>query len=226
VRVSAQSYILNEIVRLANSHRGSSTGDRSLGQDLSEALASEMVADGGGGGGLQDEEEVMFGLSQESVLSQPFFHYPVHGATSLSNAVDDTPARTRRSSSQNDPLGGSDGTVLEKEDLVVEKMRIHYGMGSANPVSKVRFFTKSQRLGERDTERESSSNSQGDDDFLLPVGREVPESNYESRIPKSFEELAVRVFCKFPDKVELARKGFELWCQLANLPTPFPSLPI
>ena len=34
-------------------------------------------------------------------------------------------------------------------------------------------------------------------------GRIIDESIYESSMPRTFEEMSVRVFCKYPEKVRI-----------------------
>jgi len=65
---------------------------------------------------------------------------------------------------------------LEKDDIIVERMHIHYGMKDRNPVSRLRFFTKG---ASRDT-----------------VGEPVKDRIYQTSMPVVFEEFAVRVFCR------------------------------
>lgn len=96
-------------------------------------------------------------------------------------------------------------TTTLAEDLIVEKMHIHYGLKEANPVKKLRFF------GKRDTEDTRR-------------GREIPESAYETSLPRTFEEQAVRVFCRNVEWEQKGREAFEMWCQHRKAPTPFPSL--
>eukprot|EP00596_Hydrurales_sp_CCMP1899_P000992 CAMPEP_0119047524 /NCGR_PEP_ID=MMETSP1177-20130426/53602_1 /TAXON_ID=2985 /ORGANISM="Ochromonas sp, Strain CCMP1899" /LENGTH=294 /DNA_ID=CAMNT_0007022233 /DNA_START=1172 /DNA_END=2057 /DNA_ORIENTATION=+ len=98
---------------------------------------------------------------------------------------------------------GVNDPELLSEDLIVEKMHIHHGQGQKNPVANVRFFRKN-------------------DPNTIAV--EVSESSFVSAaIPREFEELNVRVFCKNPEKVRSARKAFELWCTEMKACPPYPS---
>ena len=92
---------------------------------------------------------------------------------------------------------------LKIEDLIVEKMIINYGKKNENPVSYLRFFEKSV----------DSSNL---------IGKKVPEDSYLTHLPRCFEELAIRVFCRHPKKEKLAREAFEKWCTTYNSNVPFP----
>lgn len=35
----------------------------------------------------------------------------------------------------------------------------------------------------------------------VPIGKKIDESVYESSLPRKFEELSIRVFCRDPQKV-------------------------
>ena len=95
---------------------------------------------------------------------------------------------------------------LSEEDLIVEKMHIHYGLKDKNPVARMRFY---QRKAEVDA-----------------VGREVKEGAYVTSLPAVFEEQAVRVFCRSEarDVKATALQAYVLWCREVRCPTPFPSL--
>ena len=88
---------------------------------------------------------------------------------------------------------GSFGSQVEltKEDLIVEKMHIHHGMKANNPVSRLRFFPKHSGEG--------------------AIGLKIDEKHYETALPKVFEDFAVRVFCRNPDKEDTARDAFKRW---------------
>ena len=93
---------------------------------------------------------------------------------------------------------------LVPDDIIVEKMNIHYGMKQFNPVANMRFFPK-------------------DADPTSYIARHANEQTYETLLPRNFQELAVRVFCRTPAKERLARRAFELYCQELQAPCPFPS---
>ena len=98
---------------------------------------------------------------------------------------------------------------ITADDIIVEKMHIHYGLKSKNPVDRLRFFPK--RI-------EKSSETKE-----VIVGRRVPECKYESVLPRRFEDRAVRIFCRHPEKEVEARELFELWCNRVYANSPFPS---
>ena len=100
---------------------------------------------------------------------------------------------------------GSGFVELTEEDLIVEKMHIHYGMKALNPVDRMRFFPKHASLQ------------------LNPVARKIDEVVYETVLPRVFEDRAVRLFCRDPEKADAARAIFEKWCEEANAQMPFPS---
>lgn len=95
---------------------------------------------------------------------------------------------------------------LKEEDLIVEKMHIHYGMKSQNPVDRLRFFPKHSNLQPN------------------AVARRIDECVYETVLPRVFEDRAIRLFCRDPEKADAARTVFEKWCEEANAQMPFPSL--
>ena len=101
---------------------------------------------------------------------------------------------------------GSGFVQLTEQDLIVEKMHIHYGMKSENPVNSMRFFPKHANLQPH------------------AIARRIDECVYETVLPRVFEDRAIRLFCRAPEKVDAARAIFEKWCEEANAQMPFPSL--
>lgn len=93
--------------------------------------------------------------------------------------------------------------VLKKGDIIVDKMHIHYGKKNQNPVANMRFYAKGAGPEE--------------------VARHVPEDVYQTVLPRTFEELAVRVFCRDPSKEGIAMKAFRRFCSTCNTHLPFPS---
>ena len=93
----------------------------------------------------------------------------------------------------NAALGESaESAELSKADLIVEKMHIHHGMQSSNPVSRLRFYPKGIS-GEH------------------AIGRMVDERHFETALPSSFEHFGVRIFCRFRAKEERAKQAFKEW---------------
>jgi hypothetical protein len=45
----------------------------------------------------------------------------------------------------------------------------------------------------------------------LPEAIQVDEKDYETHLPRSFQEHSIRVFCKTNEKLELLRQVFEQW---------------
>jgi hypothetical protein len=110
-----------------------------------------------------------------------------------------------RTVSQNSNESNFDSTIINKDDIIVEKMHIHYGLGDKNPVARLRFFVKN-------------------DDKIL-AAKEVNERSYESSLPKVFESRAVRVFCRNinPAIHKRIADAFSKWCKRVRTSTPFPS---
>jgi HD superfamily phosphohydrolase len=91
---------------------------------------------------------------------------------------------------------------LSPDDLIVEKLYIHYGMGSEDPVSHMRFYSKNERN---------------------PVGRVVNKCNYETIFPNAFDCGHIRVFSRYKQKDRYVYAAFAKWCRELNAPLPFPS---
>merc|ERR1719231_898589 len=70
--------------------------------------------------------------------------------------------------------------TLEANDLIVEKMHIHYGQKGKNPVDNLRFYPKFSIQGVLGQEK----------------GKQIMEKTYETLLPRVFEEKSLRVFCK------------------------------
>ncbi|CAM9779348.1 unnamed protein product [Ectocarpus sp. 8 AP-2014] len=98
------------------------------------------------------------------------------------------------------------GGVLEEEDIIVEFMRIHWGLKDANPVNRLRFFSKYAPLGP-DTQ-----------------GVRLDEEKYASFLPRVFESKKIRVFVRNTVKVDAARKALELFCHEHGCSSPSPLL--
>jgi HD superfamily phosphohydrolase len=105
-----------------------------------------------------------------------------------------------------------DFTELTEKDLIVEKMHIHYGMKSQNPVANLRFFQKNAIFPE------NGGNANG------TIAKQVDERVYETLLPRSFEDRSVRLFCRTIDKEQAAIHAFERWCTSRDAHLPFPSL--
>lgn len=105
---------------------------------------------------------------------------------------------------------GSDFIELTAHDLIVEKMHIHYGMKSQNPVANLRFFPKNAVL--------TTANGN------LTLAKQVDERVYETLLPRSFEDRSIRLFCRTIEKEQAAIHAFERWCTSRDSHLPFPSL--
>eukprot|EP01106_Pelomyxa_sp_JSP_P004718 TRINITY_DN174_c0_g4_i1.p1 TRINITY_DN174_c0_g4~~TRINITY_DN174_c0_g4_i1.p1 ORF type:complete len:379 (-),score=123.37 TRINITY_DN174_c0_g4_i1:53-1147(-) len=80
---------------------------------------------------------------------------------------------------------------LQPSDVIVQNMQLTYSMYGKNPVDNVRFFTSMD-----------SSESYS-----------VPRAAVSLLLPDTFQECTIRVYCRNPDKVEAARKAFDVWLQ-------------
>ena len=94
------------------------------------------------------------------------------------------PGTSRKADNSDD----EDPEELRESDLIVEKMHVHHGMKQHNPVSRLRFFKKHSQEGD--------------------YGFQIDETDHKTSLPSVFEELALRVFCRFRDKEEIAKEAF------------------
>ncbi|KAF1794804.1 HD domain [Phytophthora cactorum] len=92
--------------------------------------------------------------------------------------------------------------INEKDAVILEFMRTHYGKGKEDPVQHVRFYSKNATASSRC--------------FCLP------ECAYEMFSPRKFEEYSIRVFVKEPHLVTPVREAFERWCRKFNNSQVFP----
>lgn len=146
--------------------------------------------------------------SDEMIFSQDSFAPSVLARTSASqqymqNLSRVSTATHTQGSNSSHPFEHLLNIELLREDVIVEKMHIHYGLKSENPVSRLRFFQKGGA---------SSGEPQ--------IARKLKESQYETVLPRVFEELAIRVFCRDPRKTKLLMKAFEKWCRDQLFPSP------
>ncbi|OWY96448.1 hypothetical protein PHMEG_00033281 [Phytophthora megakarya] len=93
--------------------------------------------------------------------------------------------------------------VSEKEMVILDFVRVHYGKGKEDPLQHVRFYSKNATASSRC--------------FRLP------ECAYEMFSPRKFEEYAIRVFVKEPRLVTCVREAFERWCWKYNKSQVFPT---
>ncbi|KAF4028359.1 HD domain-containing protein [Phytophthora infestans] len=96
--------------------------------------------------------------------------------------------------------------INDKDAVILEFMRAHYGKGKEDPLQHVRFYSKNSTASSRC--------------FRLP------ECAYEMFSPRKFEEFSIRVFVKQPHlashQVAPVREAFERWCRKFNNSQVFP----
>lgn len=102
--------------------------------------------------------------------------------------------------------------AIELDDIIVEKMHIHYGLKSENPVNRLRFFSK---------DAEDIISSRWDDNI---IGVQIKEQHYETQLPRVFEETAVRLFCRSKEKSVCVAEAFKRFSKAMNGADPFPLL--
>ena len=129
-------------------------------------------------------------------------------------------------------------------------MHIHYGLKGNNPVDRLRFYPKTvcvsnQQYQHHDNSSTNNSNNSNTNDnnyptsygndnansngyqYITPIiGRQISEDRYTELLPRCFERLALRVFCRSSSYSQTAlyiRKGYEMFCKLNSMSIPFPS---
>lgn len=101
---------------------------------------------------------------------------------------------------------------VELDDIIVEKMLIHYGLKGENPVNRLRFFPK---------DSEDVISSRWDENI---IGGQIKEQQYETLLPRVFEETAVRLFCRANEKSPYVAEAFKRFSKAMNGADPFPLL--
>jgi len=94
---------------------------------------------------------------------------------------------------------------LARDEVIVEKLRVHHGAGASNPLERIYFYSKSNPIRAR---------------VLAP-------SKYGNMCPRDFIKEALRVFCTSTSKqraVAVHDALLELTSALRNAPPPFLSL--
>ena len=74
--------------------------------------------------------------------------------------------------------------TLKEDDIIIEKLVIHHGMKTENPVNCMQFLPKNQ-LSKL---REPPEN--------LPIATQIDEKEYECCIPRAFLQRTLRVYCR------------------------------
>ncbi|MES1910904.1 MAG: hypothetical protein MHM6MM_003425 [Cercozoa sp. M6MM] len=84
---------------------------------------------------------------------------------------------------------------IDKTDLAVERLTMHHGKKSANPVDSVLFFSKDIA----DDEEKAAYH--------------VDCSSYSAVRPNKFQECRIRVFVKQPQKLDAVKFAFKSWAK-------------
>ncbi|CAI5725146.1 unnamed protein product [Peronospora effusa] len=92
--------------------------------------------------------------------------------------------------------------ITEKDTVILDFMRVHYGKGKEDPLQHVRFYSKNATASSRC--------------FRLP------ECAYEMFSPRKFEEYTIRIFVKESRLIIPVREAFEKWCRKYNNSQAFP----
>lgn len=147
----------------------------------------------------------------------------------------DTPEKRLNCLNDKSEQSNNDFIKLNKNDLIVEKMHIHYGMKSLNPVANLRFYPKNSILTLNSNESNSNSSNGNSNNGIfnfglnnqtnsLTIAKQVDERVYETLLPRSFEDRSIRLFCRTIEKEFAAIHAFEKWCKMKDSHLPFPSL--
>jgi hypothetical protein len=188
--------ITDQLLKIANNLTTTHLSESQSNNDHLNAIVDDFYHDNN-----NDDEDFLGIQSQDSFA--PWVKSSIHDSYSRHQTV---------TQSQSLP-GSSHRSVpvvpLTSDDIIVEKMHIHYGLKGENPVNRLRFFPK--EVIERD--------------HRTHMAMPMKESAYETLLPRVFEELAVRVFCRDKGKTALLADAYKLWCrEYNNSATPFPTL--
>ncbi|KAL7542545.1 hypothetical protein ACHAXR_011891 [Thalassiosira sp. AJA248-18] len=82
-------------------------------------------------------------------------------------------------------LSNEYGDALVRDDIIVDRNKIHHGMKDKNPVDSIRFVAK------------KSQRRLGNGPKNLPIATQIPDSSY--RKPSFFLQKSVRIFCRSYD---------------------------
>lgn len=88
---------------------------------------------------------------------------------------------------------------LERGDFIVTKSNIHWGAKDQNPVKKMRFLDKLD-LTKLDHPIDE-----------LPEAKEFREGKFSAHLPRSFQELKIRVYARSASKTDLVRHVFKAY---------------
>eukprot|EP00752_Nemacystus_decipiens_P009194 g8213.t1 len=154
--------------------------------------------------GMSEEET---GRAMVDMLKRP----PDSGVNGVSRETKDEGESDTEIEDEDEAAGGGAAgdvgdEVLEEEDIIVEFMHIHWGLKGANPVSRLRFFSKYAPIGP-DTR-----------------GVRLSEDKYASFMPHQFESKKLRVFVRNAAKVDAARRALEIFCLENRCSSPSPLL--
>mmetsp|Transcript_449 Transcript_449/g.651 ORF Transcript_449/g.651 Transcript_449/m.651 type:complete len:98 (+) Transcript_449:233-526(+) len=86
---------------------------------------------------------------------------------------------------------------LDKQDIIVKISKCHYGAKHDNPLLRIAFFEKNGS-----------------------EAKEFKENKYETSLPCSFQEEILRVYCRDPNKLDVARDAFARWARQHEAPSP------
>ena len=89
---------------------------------------------------------------------------------------------------------------LDADDFIVEKRELHCGSKEYNPVSQMRFYSKSDAAKLKNSPDE------------LPLALEVNEANLPMNTLKSFIKRSIRLYSRYSDKNQFVTLVFQNWC--------------
>ncbi|KAG7396646.1 hypothetical protein PHYBOEH_001979 [Phytophthora boehmeriae] len=92
--------------------------------------------------------------------------------------------------------------VDEKDGVILEFMRVHFGKGKDDPLQYIRFYSKNATAGS--------------------TCFQLPACAYEMFTPSKYQEHSVRVFVRERRLLAPVREAFELWCRKFNNSQVFP----
>jgi len=117
---------------------------------------------------------------------------------------------------------------IKLEDIVCVVVKLGYGKGGRNPVTELTTFYKpiptqetaeaaeGDELNGEGCIHSNNSNNQANLEGNVLIGIALPQS-ISRLIPQEFEEIFVRIFCRFKNQKKIIGRAFEQWCSSSKL---------
>lgn len=188
--VRAIEYMMCDVLLAANNHlkiKGQRISECMFDMNVYQHLDDRILAK------VEASEEPELGEARSllmRVFTKPYYDYV--GKT----AVTDHSRHKTEDMLRNEIMCCSSNRSLmnDKDSVIVEFMRVHFGKGDKDPVAHVRFYSKNASAG--------------------ATCYQIPLAAYEMHCPRSFQEFSIRVFVKEPHLVSLVYNSLVAHCPL------------